>query len=273
MVLRAMEWRPDLLVVIGQQPVRSGALCQIKAALDIGLVYVWPDTMLNLAENTVTCLPIYDLVGTYSSSTVALTERLGAKQAIWLPLAGDPSLHSGASCSESERRAYAAEVAFIGGWRPEREEVLSKLGAFDLKIWGPDWGRRCRTNPTIMKTWQGRRLTGEEFAKAVACSKINLNVIDPTNYPAANMRFFEILVAGGLQVCSSCPEMETEFRSREHIIFYQSGGELLDLIEELRKNDELRARVAAAGHGRVMEKHTYKHRAQTILEHITPQRN
>lgn len=108
-------------------------------------------------------------------------------------------------------------MTFIGGWRPEREAVLAGLAGLDLKIWGPEWDRRCAGNAVVLKAWQGRPLVGTEFATAVAASKVNLNIIDPTNHPAANMRFFEIPVAGGLQVCSACPEMSGVFRDGEEI--------------------------------------------------------
>src|SRR5207247_1489397 len=128
-------------------------------------------------------------------------------------------------------------------------------------------GRRCRGNLVIMRAWQRRPLQGAEFAKAVSCSKINLNIIDSSNQHAANMRFFEIPAAGGLQVSSNCPEMESEFKHGEHIFYYESADQLADLFASLKNNDELRRRVAVAGNALVKRKHTYQHRAQMILEY------
>ena len=105
----------------------------------------------------------------------------------------------------------------------------------------------------------GAVLVGTDFAKAVSCSKVNLNIIDPTNYPAANMRFFEIPTAGGLQVTTACPEMESEFRHGEHVFYFQQPGELPDLLRQLLADDSLRDKAAAAGHERVLSKHTYRH--------------
>src|SRR5262245_11641136 len=42
LVLQALDFRSDLVIVIGQQPIRAGALTQIKACGDVGLVCVWP---------------------------------------------------------------------------------------------------------------------------------------------------------------------------------------------------------------------------------------
>ena len=124
-----------------------------------------------------------------------------------------------------------------------------------------------------MKAWQGRALRGAEFAKAVASSKINLNIIDQTNYPAANMRFFEIPCAGGLQLCSPCPEMEHEFKHAETLFYYRDEGELSNQIRRLLDDGDLRERVRPAAHKKVMEKHTYSHRAKQILGLTESQRS
>ena len=118
----------------------------------------------------------------------------------------------------------------------------------------------------MRRMWQGRALYGPDFARAVACSKVNLNIIDPMNYPAANMRFFEILTAGGLQVSSACPEMEAEFRHGEHLFYYRDQDELLPLVRSLLAEPDTTRRVAEQGRACVLEKHMYKHRALQILK-------
>jgi spore maturation protein CgeB len=120
----------------------------------------------------------------------------------------------------------------------------------------------------LLRAWQGRPLYEAEFAQAVAACRINLNIIDPTNYPAANMRFFELPVAAGFQLSSPCPEMEDEFRHGEELFFYQDETELPSIVRTLLANDGLRARVAAAGRDLVLSRHTYQHRARAILERM-----
>jgi hypothetical protein len=265
MVVKASDLTPALVIVVGTCPVSAGALAQIKASFEVTLVHIWPDTLVNLDSPLLECLPLYDLVCVYSHNAVGPVKKLGARRPVWTPLAGDPSMHGVPQCTASETAEYGADLTFIGGWRPEREAVLSSLTRFDLKIWGPDWGRRCRNNPLVLKAWQGRALRGAEFAKAVASSKINLNIIDQTNYPAANMRFFEIPCAGGLQVCSPCPEMEHEFKHAETLFYYKDEDELSIQIRHLLDNSEVRERVKPAAYRKVMEKHTYFHRAKQIL--------
>jgi spore maturation protein CgeB len=266
LALKAMNLKPDLVVTFGQYPLRVGSLALIRASTDASLVHIWPDPLFNWNTHLTACIPMYDCIATYSKATVSIFQELGAKCALWIPLAGDPSLHPVVTCTEPEKQEFSADVTFAGRWRPERETVLSQLSNFDLKIWGPDWGRRCKSNRAIMRAWQGRPIYGSEFAKAIASSKISLNIIDPTNYPAANMRFFEIPVAGGLQISSPCPEMDGEFRHGEHVFYYKQVDELPGLIRHLLADDKLRNQVATSAYQKALADHTYTHRARRIVQ-------
>jgi spore maturation protein CgeB len=267
-VVKAIDVHPSLIAVIGSCPVQPGALAQAQISTGAQLVHIWPDTLVHLSAGYFANLLLYDLVGTYSRATIPHLERLGARRTIWLPLAGDPQLHSQQDQPRASDKRFLADVTFIGGWRPEREAVLSQLGEFKLQIWGPEWGRRCKGNRVIKRAWQGRAIVGAEFVRAVCNSKVSINIIDPTNYPAANMRFFEIPVSGGLQISSQCPEMEEEFRHGEHIFYYRRMDELPELIKELLAHDILRTQVSAAAYDKVLASHTYWHRAQQILHEL-----
>ena len=264
MVLEVRKINPDVLIMFGQNRILAGALAQISVMSSISAVYIWPDTLLNLNDSLIAVLPLYDLVGTYSKSTVPVFERLGGRRVAWLPLGANPRLHP----SVPPRDDFRCDVAFIGQWRPEREQavavLLAKLPGISVKIWGPDWGRRTH-NPDIKMAWQNRSLYGLEFAQATASCKMNLNIIDDMNYPAANMRFFEIPCAGGLQVCSPCPEMEDKFKHGETVFYYKGLEELPDLTRSLLNDDSLRKQVAQKAHAMVLSEYTYKHRAQQIL--------
>jgi spore maturation protein CgeB len=270
MILAADSFKPDVLVVTGQNPVRPGALAQLRTSQVVTTVLVWPDPMVNLPGPTIQCLPLYDLVATYSRASVPWFQRLGAIDVAWVPLGGDPAMHAppvGPTSSDLQ-----ADVGFIGQWRPERESALALLIAecpeLSVRIWGPDWGRRCKGKQSLVAAWQGRSLYHADFAKAVAGCKINLNVIDPTNFPAANMRFFELSVAGGLQVSSACPEMEETFRDRETVAYYRDESELPRVVRELLADDTGRQRIASAARRLVLAEHTYAHRVRALLNRL-----
>ena len=268
MLTQALRCDPDYLLTFGHYPIQAGALAQVRAGSRAKLIHIWPDTLLNLTSNIISCLPVFDLVACYSQSGVDPLQRLGARKVVWIPLAGDPTMHTLAEPLDGDVARYGADVTFIGGWRPEREAILSSLGSFSLKIWGPDWGRRCRGNSVIRESWQGGPLYEADFAKAIANSKISLNIIDPTNFPAANMRFFEVPLAGGLQVSSPCPEMDREFIHGEDIFYYRDVDELTKLIDSLLTDTATRTRVSQSGHAKVLATHTYTERALNIIQHL-----
>ena len=216
----------------------------------------------------VACLRVFDVVGSFGREMVPVLAQLGARRAIWLPLAGDPELHAVATVTAQECELYRADVTFIGGWRPEREKVLRALTDNHLKIWGPGWDRECPDKDLVRRFWQGRALRGVEFAKAVAASKVNLNVIEMTNRSAANMRFFEVPMCGGLQWVSSCSEMAQEYRHGEHLFYFDEGVDMQSALCPILADDQLRASVAAAGHRLTRERHTYEHRARALLTEL-----
>jgi len=272
LVIATKRFRPDLLVVFGQSYVRAGALAQIGACTKTKTSLIWPDTLVNLADETIAALPLYDFVASYGRETLVPFLRLGARRVEWVPLAGDHHLHLIDELSEADRHEYGADISFVGGWRPEREAALEKvLARFPdkkVKVWGPEWDRRCHENESLVKVWQGGPLYGKDFAKVLAASCVSLNIIDDTNYPAANMRFFEIPMAGGVQVCSSCPEMEDEFKHAQTIFYYHSLDEMVDILRLVLSNDSARHKVADRAHRLVMSRHTYSHRAQKIIEQM-----
>jgi hypothetical protein len=262
-ILESRSFRPDVIVVFGTNRVLAGALAQTLLITRAKAVCIWPDSLLLLNGERIDALPLYDLVASYSRDCVPLFERLGARHAAWVPLAGDP-----AAAREPETGPLAADVSFIGQYRPEREvalgALLEGLPGRDVKIWGPDWGRRARDR--VRAAWQGRSLFDEEFARAVASSKVNLNIIDDTNFPAPNNRFFEIPCLGGLQLSSTCPEMEDEFQAGREICYYREVGEIPELVGSLLSDETRRAEIARAGAEKARGAHTWGHRVRQILD-------
>lgn len=269
LVTTVLNERPAALVVVGSCSVSPGSLAQLSASCGTARVLLWVDTLVNLDSATLAALPIYNLVLCYGKAPTESLRSLGARQAAWLPLAGDPALHAPGTLSPTERALYDCDVSFVGNWRPERETALALVGrmaGIRLKIWGgPDWRRRAR-DPLVRRAWQGRGVVEAEFAKSVRASTLSLNLIDPTNYPSANMRFFEIPCAGGLQVSSACPEMEDEFRDGESVFYFREVSELPRLIERLLGDPARCARVAREAHLKVLSIHTYAHRAARVLD-------
>lgn len=264
-----LERSPDVLVFAGASPVRAGALAQIKMSRpNTKIVMVWPDTLLNLSNAMISCLPVCDLVASYSSTAVELLRRLGAPRVEWLPFAADTELFpESVTLTEADRSKFGCDVSFVGNHRPERERAITALAdaGLSVKVWGsPGWVKGAANPERMRSVFGGEVLIGTSLVKAVRCSRISLNVIDDTNYPAANMRFFELYACGGTPLSSACPEMVDEYPDGECAVYFEPR-ELVMKAREMLASRELCDRVAERGRAVTLASHTYAERGRAIL--------
>jgi hypothetical protein len=270
LLLSVLDARPELVAVVGSTRVLTGALAQIRASLpNCKLVMIWPDTLLNCYSHSINSIPVYDLVATYSRDSVDVFRRLGARQAEWVPLAFDPELHNPALGTGDRKGIYAdCDATFVGNHSPERERLIVHLIScgFRIKVWGPvAWKRFAKDRNAFQRYWQGNELHPDDYCYAMQAAPVSLNPISPLNYPAANMRFFEILGVGGTPLSGACPEMESEFPDRQACFYYRNEKDAPDVLSGLLGNRASRELVSKTGQERVRRAHTYVHRAKQIL--------
>ena len=272
MILAGVQAAPDLVLVSGNAPVRAGALAQLRIIHPgVRIILIWPDSLLNLGRHVVDALPIYDLVASYSKASIGELIRLGARRAEWFPFAADEMLFpADVEIADEERRAMASDVCLVGNHRPEREDAVVALlhAGFQVKVWGEprSWSRHTRDKGLVGSYFQGNPLFGADFAKALRCAKLSLNPIDPTNYPSANMRFFESPACGAPTLNSACPEFSDVFRTGEHAFYFSHAEDLVATVRDLIRDDSARHRVAQAGQQLVLQAHTYTPRARQLLD-------
>jgi len=274
LLLHLLELKPDVVLVPASLPVLAGCLAQLKASMpDCRAVLIWPDTLLNLAPHTVQCLPLYELVASYSRAAVPVLQKLGAREIEWVPFAADPFLFpKDVKIDATENERFDCEVCFVGNWRPERERAILSLvsAGVTVKVWShPYWLKLCSDRRQAERYLRQGPIFGRELAKAFRGAKISLNTIDATNYPAANMRFFEGPACGAATLNSPCPEMATGFPEGEAAFYYHHDDELVPTVRRLLRDDTHRLRVARAAQDLVLKEHTYQHRAELILRRLS----
>jgi hypothetical protein len=270
LVIAVGERKPGLLGVGCATRVTPGALAQIRASSpSTRLVLFWPDPLQNLEVGTVQALALYDLVATYARSSVDPLTRLGAKHVEWVPFAADTELFGSlAEEPPEDAAAYACDVGLIANFRPERERVILSLqeAGIQVRVWGTNaWQKRSSDKRAARRYWEGRPLFGPEFARATRTFKLALNIIDPTNYPGGNMRFFETLVSGGTLLTSACPELSPDFPDGVAALYYNSLPHLVERVREMLPRSPSRRAVAEEGRRRVLAGHTYLDRARQVL--------
>jgi spore maturation protein CgeB len=269
--LRLIEFagilRPDLILVIATEGLRPGTLAQLKVLLPRSLVYcLFPDTPHNLIPERILCLPLFDRVITVSPGWVDSFARLGSKRACYLPPAADTELHYPVN-GKGVGFVGSHDVAFVGIWRHEREELLEQLLDFDLGIWGSDyWKSKPRSGSKLPSRWHGRGLVGAEFAQACSQNRILLNIIDGVGWPGPNMRTFEQPACRAFSLVTRTPAILDLFREGENVECFASVEEAREKIRFYLGNEAARQRVAQRAYDAVVKGgHTYVDRAKQLI--------
>ncbi|MBK6390611.1 MAG: glycosyltransferase family 1 protein [Saprospiraceae bacterium] len=110
---------------------------------------------------------------------------------------------------------------------------------------------------------------GKELSEIVQDSFLNLNVIDRSNFPAVNMRFFEIIAARGLELCSAGPEIQGTFIDKAHLLYFTSQENLADTVQYAFNNKDKMEEIKKVSQQMLCEKHLYKHRVETLISLIS----
>ena len=259
--------RPDVVIVFCNAPITAGAILYFQS-LKIKCVLVWPDAIVNLNQRLIENIPLYDFIASYSSSSVSSFQKLGSKNTEWIPLGGDISLHH--IPIESEK-TFEYDISFIGNWRPERDEIMSHIvenfQTNEILIQGSGWKKNTKS-AAIKKIVREGVITGRAFAETLSKGYLNLNIIDYTNFPAANMRFFEIPIAGALQLSSPCPEMEAVFKEGEHVLYYKDKNNLIEKVQYALNYPKEMAIIRKQGQDLLLSHHTYDSRIESIIKKL-----
>lgn len=252
--------QPDLALVFGNAPVLFSTLAFVKSLIDTRFVLVWPDPLTNLQPHVQPAAGLYDGVATYCRASVPVFRQMGFRNVQWVPLAADPALHR----MDTIPARFTYDLTFIGARRPEREHVLTTIirhfPRLKLGVWGTDWHRS--QSRALRPFIQARPLRGRAYAETLNRGRINLNCIDSTCFPAANMRFFEVPIAHALQLSSACPEFDGEYVDQQHGLSYADTDTLLNRVEWAMQHEANAIRREGFRH--TLAHHTYDHRARQI---------
>ena len=259
--------QPDLILVIATKGVRAGTLAQLRVHLPGVQVYcVFPDSPHSLDGERIACLPVFDRVTTSSPAWLEAFAGLGARQVDYLPFAADTELYQPPQ-TVVPNRDFAHDVAFIGTWRLEREQLLEQLADLDLRIWGSRyWRSRTRRGSPLKRLWGGGQVVGVEFAQVCAQSKVLLNILDLMSWPGPNMRTFELPACRAFPLAERSPEVLELFREGETIECFGTAEEALEKIRYYCSHETDRQHIAASAYEFVINGgHTYRDRAEQLL--------
>jgi spore maturation protein CgeB len=267
--------QPDVLLALRGDILLPKTIEKIRNKSDVILVLWCYDSALRFS-NVLKGGKCYHLFYTYEPTDIQGLRKYGI-HATYLPMAYDPDTYF-----KLEDETYIRDISFVGALSdyPERKKILeliiSRHKNLKLEIWGTAW---TWYNPFLQYEYKIKRralgkhihnynIPPEEVNKVYNATKICLNMHHRQSKEGVNPRTFEILGAGAFQLIDHKKELEKLFDIGREIVCYKNEADLLDKIEYYLENEDERNKIARRGHEIVTNKHTYKHRAETILSDV-----
>lgn len=197
-------------------------------------------------------IPHYDLLATVREPTANDLVRAKARKVVRVLMSFDELAHRPRELTDEDRRKWASEVVFVGSWMPERGPFMKRLVELGvpLTIIGDHW-QKSPELPTLRAAWRCTAVYGDDYAKAIQCSRVALGLLSKGNRDLHTTRSTEIPALGGLLCAERTSEHAQMFREGEEAIFWSDVEECAAECLALLGDEPRRQRIARAGHAAV----------------------
>ncbi len=188
----------------------------------------------------------FDIVFTAHKPAVDKFKERGLENVYWMPPGCDQDIHG----RKTEKELY--DIGFVGTLNPalnaERVHLFEEL--------------QKRFNTYY------ERCFFERMAEVFSGSKI---VFHKSALDGLAMRVFEVMAAGSMLLADEATGsgFTDLFHDREHIVIYRSKEELIELSDYYLRNEDERRKIAADGMEKVLNEHTYSHRAESMVRTLS----
>jgi spore maturation protein CgeB len=213
-------------------------------------------------------LDLYDAFLTTKSYNVLELTRSGCPNVVFVPNGYDPQTHRPMPVDAQAQRLGAA-VAFIGTYEPDRARSLRNLAlaGIPVRVWGANWQNwRRRPRGAVV---EGRAIYGDDYARAISASAINLAFLRKTNRDLQTTRSVEIPAVGGFMLAERTDEHRKLFEEGVEAEFFGSDAELIEKCRYYLVHPPERLRIAEAGRHRCLTSgYDYRSRLSTALQSI-----
>ncbi len=144
-------------------------------------------------------------------------------------------------------------------------ETLAELVEARIAVYGNGWNAIPSSSP-LYPFVQRRPLYGPNKLLAFASCTIALCFLRKANRDTYTDRSFEIPATGDFMLAERSSEHALLFDEGEEIACFESADELVQKVRYYLAQGDERARIAAAGHRRLLAgHHTYQHRLTEVL--------
>lgn len=194
----------------------------------------------------------YDGHFVYREHNVPLYTAAGCAHVEHCPPTYDPERHIRQALYRVDEFVY--DAAFIGHWEDDwRTECLEALLQSGFRVavrGGGAWNEAIR-NRSLAALGPVTHAFGPEYNRIYSASVAGLCFFSKINRDSWTERALEIVAVGGVLVCERTREAQSFFKDGEEAFFFSSIPELVRIVQRLKLNPALRARVCDAGYARL----------------------
>lgn len=150
-----------------------------------------------------------------------------------------------------------------------RVQALSSLDEVEgLGIYGPPAWKELLPTETLKDAYRGSIDTRSELLELYRTSCINLCINSLQGFGFLNTRVFDVPAAGGFVLAEWTPLLPKTFQNDE-CIWFRTIQEMRNSIQRYIHSDDERIAIIRRAQERIRSEHTYRHRAQEILETLS----
>lgn len=257
MLRAAARERFDLLWVDRGREIRAATLRRLRRlAPGLRMLSYSPDDMMSRHHTSVAyraCIPIYDLHVTTKSYNVAELRGLGAREVFFVDKGYDPGVHRPMELTPADRERFACGVGFVGYFEEDRARMMQRLAeaGVPVAVHGPRWSHLAGAHPNLLI--RGGYLDGDDYAKAICATRINLGFLRKSARDLQTARSVEIPACAGFMLAERTDEHRRLFEEGVEAEFFEGFEELLEKCRHYLAHETERAAIAAAGRRRCVE--------------------
>jgi spore maturation protein CgeB len=214
-------------------------------------------------------LPFHDMVITPRECNIQDFKALGVRNVLRMKFAYDPHTHRPLHLNDREKQKWGCEVGFAAAFGKDRfKRMLSLAQAGQaVVIRGPNWEAYKNKHPFL--SVKPGFIAGDDYARAICGSKINLSFLRKINRDLHTQRSVEIPACGAFMLAERTSEHLEMFEEGKEADFFGSDGELIDKVKYYLKNEAERQRIARAGRERCLRSGYSNHeRLNEVLLYI-----
>lgn len=198
-------------------------------------------------------LPLYDLAVVMRTANVAEAQACGARRVLRVHMSADEVSHAPRTLTALQRKAWHSEVLFVGTWMPERGPFLVRLLAqgIPLSLRGAHWQKAPEWS-VLQPHWRGGPITGDDYARALQCARVNLGLLSIGNRDEHTTRSLEVPALGALLCAQRTPEHEAMYRDGIDALLWSDADECARQCRRALDDEAAAARMAASGRQRAL---------------------